>query len=324
MVRSRWPGASTWTALGVAFVIAVTLGSMLWLLQSSLRTVESRDRSTQMKLVSAALTTAFDQAGRFALAIAETTARRDAVAAALAARDRVSLQRLSQAAFDYLRLQSGVQIYGYHDKDLRYLLRMHRPETFDDDISAFRSMVVAANRSARAQTGIEIGIAGIGVRGIAVVNQGQDMVGTMEVGLDLKPILELVKATNNADIAVIIVPSMSGVALDDKMPRFGDLALAMSTDDSLFASLLSGGRVRPTRDVDVAEQRIDGRAYDMVTQPLVDFSGRLIGMTIALKDNPHLDARRIGKELWVMALCGAILSFVAFAVLFRAATSRGR
>lgn len=317
-------GPAAWIALAVALVIATTLAGMIWLLEASLNEAGGRDRDVQMKLVSGALDSAFDQAGKFALALAETTARRADIAAALATEDRAALQRLSQGAYDYLKLQAGIQIYGYHSKDIRYLLRMHNLATFNDDISGFRQMVVAANRSRRAQTGVEIGIAGIGVRGVAVVNLGNEMAGTMEVGLDIGPILDLVKASTNADIAVIIVPSMSGVALDQKLPRFGDLALAQSTDDDLFKTFLQNNRVPPTRDLQIGEQRINGRSFSIVTQPLVDFSGRLVGMTIALKEDSHAEARRARTELWVAALCGGIIAFVVFAVMLQSAFARRR
>ncbi len=320
----RFCGPAARIALAVTLVIAATLAGMIWLLEASLDEAGGRDRDVQMKLVSGALDSAFDQAGKFALALAETTARRADIAAALATEDRAALQRLSQGAYDYLKLQAGIQIYGYHSKDIRYLLRMHNLATFNDDISGFRQMVVAANRSRRAQTGIEIGIAGIGVRGVAVVNLGTEMVGTMEVGLDIGPILDLVKASTNADIAVIIVPSMSGVAVDQKLPRFGDLALAQSTDDELFKTFFQKVRVTPTRDLQISEQRIDGRPFNVVTQPLVDFSGRLVGMTVALKEDPRAVSRRTRTELWAAALCGGILAYVVFAVLLQSALARRR
>jgi hypothetical protein len=317
-------GVASRIALTVAAAIALAFTGMLWLLQVSQNAVDSRDRAAQMTLIGGALTSAFDQAGKFAIALAETVARREAIGTALAAGDRDALQRLSQGTYDYLKRQSGVQIFGFHSSDIRYLLRMHKVESFGDDISGFRAMVVAANKSRRAQTGLEIGIAGIGVRGVAVVDRGSEFVGTMEVGVDVKPILDLVKASTNADIAVIIVPSMSGVALDDKMPRFGDLNLAMSTDDDLFAALLKNGTIRATRDVQIAEQQIGKRAYNMVTQPLVDFSGRLVGMTIAVTEDKRAASRRVQIELWVIAGCGSILAYVVFAVLFHTALRRRR
>lgn len=317
-------GSAGRIALAVTAVIVAAFAAMIWLLQASLNEVGSRDRAAQMRLVGGALDSAFDQVGKFALALAETTARRADIGAALAASDRATLQQLSQAPYDYLKRQAGIQIYGFHSADIRYLLRMHKLESFNDDISGFRQMVVAANRSKRPQTGVEIGIAGIGVRGVAVVSHSNGFVGTMEVGLDIQPILDQVKATTNADIAVVIVPSMSGVALDEKMPRFGDLNLAMSTDDDLFAALLRTSQVRPTRDIQIGDRRIGARTYSMATQPLVDFSGRLVGMTIALKEDTATASRRVGTELWVIAACGGILAFVVFAVLFHTSFPRRR
>lgn len=322
---SGWlKGRAAPIALAVTVVIVAAFAGMIWLLQTSLNEVGSRDRAAQMRLVSGALDSAFDQVGKFALALAETTVRRADIGAALAAGDRATLLRLTQAPYDYLKRQAGIQIYGFHSADIRYLLRMHKLETFNDDISGFRQMVVAANRSKRPQTGVEIGIAGIGVRGVAVVNHNDVFAGTMEVGLDIQPILDQVKAATNADIAVVIVPSMSGVALDEKMPRFGDLNLAMSTDDDLFTALLKTSQVRPTRDVQIGEQRIGARTYGMVTKPLVDFSGKLVGMTIALKEDTSATSRRVSTELWVVAACGGILAFVVFAVLFHTCFPRRR
>ncbi|MBK5959808.1 hypothetical protein CCR97_16590 [Rhodoplanes elegans] len=322
--RARSSRAVRLVAPAVALVITIVLGGMVLLQMRAQDAIAERDRDTRMRLVAGAVTGAFDNAGKFALSLAEASARRPNVGEALARRDRARLQALSQGPYEYLSRQAGVQIYGFHTTDLRYLLRMHRLETFDDDISGFRPMVVAANRGRRAQAGVEIGIAGLGVRGIAIVEHEKSPVGTMEVGLDLRPILDLVKASTNADVAVVIAPAMVGVALDPKLPRFGDLVLALSTDDDRFAALLKSTRMRALRDVEVTTREIEGRPFSVVSQPLVDFSGRLVGMTIALEEIPN-DRGRLRTELVVAALCGGILAWIVFAVLLRIAlTSRRR
>lgn len=313
-----------WLPASVALVITALLLAMLGLQDMEQEAFAARDRKAQMRLIAGTLTSAIDQAGKFALALAETTARRADVASALAAGDRPRLQALSQAGYDFLSRQAGVQIYGYHTRDLRYLLRMHRLETANDDISGFRPMVVAANRSRRAQTGVEIGIAGIGIRGIAPVQHDSGLAGTMEIGLDLRPILDMVKASTNADLAVVIAPSMSGVALDPKLPAYGDLTLALSTDDALFGALLGKHGIRVTRDTQIATQTIGTRTVSIISQPLVDFSGRLVGMTVMLKQAHEAEARRMRTELWVLALCGGILAYIAFAVLLRFASGARR
>lgn len=314
-------------ALAVAAILAIVLGAMLLLQDQSRDAVTRRDREAQMRLTAGALTSAFDQAGKFALSLAEMTARRPDIAAALDAGDKKKLQALSQNTYDYLARQAGVQIYGYHSREIRYLLRMHRPETSGDDISGFRPMVVAANRLQRPQSGLEIGIAGIGIRGIALLNHADGnaapvFAGTMEVGLDTRPILDLVKASTNADLAILIAPSMTGVALDPKLPVFGDLALAVSTDDALLTAFLKSGLLKATRGVEIREAVVEGRNHAFITQPLIDFSGKLVGIAVAIREVSVADSRRIGTELLVTALVGLILAHIAFAVLTRMALAK--
>lgn len=300
-----------------ALLIACILGAMVWHQHLSVENVASRSREEQMRLVGTLLGSSFDQAAKFSLSLAESFARNADIRDALAAEDRVRLQALSQDAYQYLSRQANVQIFGYHGKDLRYLLRMHRPDQHGDDISAFRAMIVAANRLRRAQTGVEIGIAGIGIRGVALVQRGSEFVGTMEVGLDLRPLIELVKTATNSDIAVVAAASLTGVALDPKLPSVGDLSIMASTDDQLFLGLLRARGTRPQREVEFGRRQIGERGYTFMSQPLVDFSGKLVGTVLMLKEDTGSDWRRLGTELWVIALCGGILAFVGFLVLSR-------
>ena len=314
MVAVQWRriGAS---ALAPALVIALILGAMLRHQQASLRAVEDRDRTAQMQLVGSLLGANMDQAAKFALAIAESFGRNPQVRAALAIGDRQQLQALSAEAYGYLGSQASVQIFGYHTPDLRYLLRMHRPDQHGDDISTFRAMVVAANRLRRAQTGVEIGIAGIGIRGVAPVEQGSALLGTVEAGLDIRPILDLVKTATNTEIAVIAASSLAGVTLDPKLPAVGELTVMAATDEALFTGLMRAEPLRAVRDVTIGTRRLGGRSYAVMAQPLVDFSGRLIGLTVIAREEARSDGRRLTTELWVMALVGGIVAFVAFLVL---------
>jgi hypothetical protein len=316
-------GLSGLLSATVTAVIAAAFGVMLWFADGYEIEIGSRVRGDEMRLVNGELSTAFDRGGRFALALAEVTARRAAIRQALAARDRAELMRQSAETFEHLHQQAGVQIFGFQDKDIRYFLRVHKPDQFDDDVSGFRPMIVAANRTGRPQVGLEIGVAGIGLRGATIVEQQGVMVGTVEVGLDLKPLIESVKATSNADIAIVVVPSLAGIALDPKLPAFGDLVLAMSTDDRLFSSLLKTMALRPAHDSVTTSATIEGRRHDLITRPLVDFSGRMIGFSIALKADYGTELGRSRTELRVVAICGGIFTFLAFALLFRAMRARG-
>lgn len=303
-------------ATAATIVIAGTLASMLVLTLSRQDELAARDRAAAMAATGQALTSAVDQAGRFALAQAETVARRPAVQKALAAGDRAALRELSEGTWSYLAQQAGVSIFGFHSADLRYLLRVHKPESFGDDISLARPMVLAANKTRRAQVGIEIGVTGIvGVRGIAVVRQGGDLAGTMEVGLDLQPILERVKTVTNAESAVVLSRSLAGLPGGDS--GAGDLFVSTSTDDRRFAELLRAGTIRVTREPEIRSLTVDGVDGAILLQPLVDFSGRLVGDLVAVASFPEraMATRRLTTDLTVAAIVGGILAYALFCVL---------
>jgi len=224
-------GAAFASSAAAAIVVAATFAAMLGLMFSAQEEVMRRDREVQMRAVGQMLGSAFDEAARFALSHAEAMGQRAAVKKAMAEKDRDGLLALSKPTWDYLAAQAGVQIFGYHSTDLKYFLRVHRPDGPIDDISRGRPMVLAGNRSGRAQSGLEIGITGlVGARGISVIRDGDTLIGTMEVGLDLDPILERVKTVTNAEIAVILGQSLTGLPAQGRAPgagpAVGDLIVA--------------------------------------------------------------------------------------------------
>ena len=312
-------------SLAAALVVAATLGAMVHFAVAARQETAADDRVARMRAIGQAVTSAVDQAGRFAQAQAETMARRDDVAAALAAGDRGRLAALSVAPWTYLQDQAGVTVFGYHSADLRYLLRVHKPESHGDDISRARPMVLAANKSGRGQVGVEIGVTGIvGVRGIAVVRDGGTFAGTMEVGLDLQPILDQIKTVTNADLAVVLSRSLAGLTGAADAP---DLVVSSTTDQARFAAQMRAGRLAIAREAEVADAGIDGVAGALLRQPLVDYSGRLVGNVVALATFPDQAAeeRRLRTDLTVVAVVGGILAFVLFSVVaFGVVATSGR
>jgi hypothetical protein len=191
-------------------------------------------------------------------------------------------------------------------------------------------MVLAANKTRHSQVGLEIGVAGTFVRGIAVIHDGGRFVGTVEAGLNLEPILEQVKTLTNADIAVVLSQSLTGLpphgaGNTSAGEQFGDLIALASTDMPLFSGLLREGAIQLARTREVASYRIRDDSGAILVQPLIDFSGRMIGNVAAVKVFPTHGAalQRTRTELIAAALIGAILAFVVFAVMARMIAMRG-
>lgn len=321
--RLRRFGTRFVLSAAATLTIVATLGAMLHLAMSAQRDIARDERETRMRAAGQALTSAIDQAGRFALAQAETVARRPAVQKALAANDRAALMDLSQGPWTYLREQAGVTIYGFHSLDLRYLLRVHKPESHGDDISTLRPMVLAANKTGRSQVGVEIGVSGlVGVRGIAPVRLDDRRVGTMEVGLDLQPILDQTKALTNADLAVVLSRSLAGLPGGDATT--GDLLVTSTTNLSRFSAPIRAGRLSIARETEIGTLA-DGGGDTLLRIPLVDFSGRLVGNLALVASFPEQAAQeqRLKTDLTVAAVVGGVLAFVVFSVIAFGVIRRG-
>src|SRR5690606_3172496 len=91
-------------------------------------------------------------------------------------------------------------------KDITSWLRVHRPEKFGDDLSGFRSTVVATNQTGKPVSGLEFGVEGLGIRGISpVLAQGRPL-GSVEFGMSFgQPFFELFKQKYGVEIGLYLI-----------------------------------------------------------------------------------------------------------------------
>lgn len=127
----------------------------------------------------------------FALAEAEMLARHPGVFQGFAERDRDDILSRLQTSLAYLRAQTGVEVLQFHRADFRNLVRLQDIARHGDDVSKRRPIVVAAIRSGRSQRGLELGPSGALLRGTAPVMRGRVLLGFIEVGLSVNPLLDL-------------------------------------------------------------------------------------------------------------------------------------
>ena len=63
-----------------------------------------------------------------------------------------------------------------HDRDVHSFLRVWKPEKFGDDLSGFRKSILAVKESRKPLSAIEVGVAGLELRGIAPIVSGGEYV----------------------------------------------------------------------------------------------------------------------------------------------------
>ena len=90
---------------------------------------------------------------------------RPLVIEALEKRDRQHLFEVTEADFNTLKsYNQNLMVMQWNDTKNRAILRMHKPESFDDNLSSVRPIIVAANREQRTLSAFEVGKNGITYR----------------------------------------------------------------------------------------------------------------------------------------------------------------
>lgn len=140
---------------------------------------------------------------RLATAIASTIASSQNLIEDFANNRRNDLLSKSKPIFDLLSRDFNVRQFQFHLPPATSFLRVHKPEKYGDDLSSFRSTVVDANSNKQVVSGLEKGVAGLGIRGIAPINQGNQHLGTVEMGMSFgKPFFDEFKEKYSVDIAL--------------------------------------------------------------------------------------------------------------------------
>jgi methyl-accepting chemotaxis protein len=91
--------------------------------------------------------------------------------------------------FTRLHNEFGIAQFQFHVPPATSFLRLHKPEKFGDDLSAFRKTVIAANTERSTVAGLEVGRGGPGTRVVHPVIHDGRHVGSVELGGSLDAIL---------------------------------------------------------------------------------------------------------------------------------------
>lgn len=316
MTLDRSLAITTAALLGLVLAISCTI------VVSSGRQRLEESKASEMQTTALLLTTAMAQAASLSQTHADQIARSRDVVALMRSGDRAGLQALMQPIYANLSSVAGVDMLHFHTSDIHSFLRVQDPANFGQDLSGFRPMILAANRSRISQKGLEVGMAGLSLRAVSAIVDGDSVIGTVEVGVELKSLLDLAKSASGADFALYLSPAMAGLSGEETEAARGDSSLAIetSTDSALFQSLYRDGEIRLAREAVQGTARIAGEDLGTYGQPLLDYSGRMIGTIIIARNFSGLDSglNRSILTACAVALVGLMIGFAIIMVSLRA------
>jgi len=299
-------------SLATVAIIALVIGGMMLMAYGSGREAMRAAQRSETNGVAQMIRYSMERASFFALAKAEMVTRQQDVIQAMATRDRPALVDRLGDTFAYLRAEVGVEVMQFHQADFRVLVRLQDPRRYGDDVSMDRPMVVAAVSSRRSQRGLELGPTGyLALRGAVPVIRDQTFLGVAEIGVAVNSLLQSLKQATGAEVGVVLSNAMTTAGAGGG----NEVTVPGSTNSALFAALTAAPGFRMAREAIHLEISLDGTRHAVVVEPLLDFSGRMIGAVVGAVSVDGA-ARAFNREMLVLLFTGIAGIIVAFSLLW--------
>mgnify|MGYP005832488443 CR=1 FL=1 len=300
-----------------ALIVAITSVVLIAVAVVNALTTAERDEQARLDLLRQAFLDQLKAQETLALALATQAANNPEIQAAFAARDRERLLALTSPTYQALDAQFDIPQYHFHTPPAISFLRLHQPDRYGDDLSNHRATVVYANAERRPVSGLEVGRGGLGVRGVVpVVYQGRH-IGTLEFGLNVdQSFIEALKAQLGVDWQILLKRSVIQLAGEgtvgadkgsspDLLVHASTLETPFFADAAAYAQAVSDQPVR-------SHLRANEREYAVLSIPLRDFAGRVIGVVDVIYDR----TADVAAEASTLALAvGSILVPLALSLI---------
>ncbi len=253
---------------GGAIVGAAVFILIYQLINDGFSTAEQRELRAVYQNVSAEI----GALGNEAISLSALIAGMPSVQEAMKNQDRETLANIFVPGFGKMKADHKVRQFQFHLPPATSFLRVHKPQKFGDDLSSFRKTVVQANNTSSPIKGLEIGVAGLGVRGVVPIRADGQHVGTVEMGMSFgQAFFDDYTAAHDVKLGLHLLRDGK---LDPFATTFGD-AVPMSTD-----TLLAVARGEPAS----TSSKIGDVPYAVYADVVKDFSGNVIGVLMVGKD----------------------------------------
>ncbi len=160
-------------------VVALIIVVADFRMEDTLRETEQRQLNNYNDMLMARLHNEELRAHSLAVLVASIPS----VQEAFALDDRYTLEQMFAPGFKELKDNLAVRQFQFHTPPATSYLRVHKLGKYGDDLSKFRKTVVETNNSKKPVSGLEVGVAGLGIRGIVPVSHDQEHIGSLEFGM---------------------------------------------------------------------------------------------------------------------------------------------
>jgi methyl-accepting chemotaxis protein len=276
------------------------------------------------------MTTIFDEAieakNSVGITNAISIAKNSAIVNGLASGDREetlkNLKSLSKEYKEHTKF-GNIKIH-VHDRNVYSFIRVWKPEKFGDDLSGFRKTILAVKETQKPLVAIEIGVAGLELRGIAPVISGGEYVGSVEFMQGLNSVIKDMRKNFGTELVI---------ALDNRyLENAKELQKAQQVGKN-FTLAVKEDAVDKEFLAELNEAEFDPKAGSFTTEnyyvmPIVikDYSGEAVGYAFSAKkletvENLISQAEdSLLRQVVIMTLMDAIILILLIVIVRRVVT----
>ncbi|HEX5330591.1 methyl-accepting chemotaxis protein [Sulfuricurvum sp.] len=168
-----------------------------------------------------------------------------------------------------------------HDRDVHSFLRVWKPEKFGDDLSGFRKSILKVKETQKPLVAIEVGVAGLELRGIAPIILSGEYVGSVEFMQGLNSIIKDTRQNFGTELVIVLDNRYLENAKElSDAPKIGkEFTLAVKEDvvDKGFLSELGKSEFDPKKGSFTTAN------YYVEPIAIKDFSGESVGYAFSAK-----------------------------------------
>lgn len=309
----------------VSILLAAVFGLNFLFVVSAQRSLLHATEEAELENVAKIATSMMQERESIASRGADIVAAQEWVAFSFRAGDRESLLEGLRPMFERLKTAYGVSIIRFFTPPANAMLFVENPSVPVTDFSATRPMIVAANLQGVSQRGLELGPAGLAVRGVIPIKDNKGLIGVVEFASDFQVVLKQISRLTDTQLATFINEEQWKKATE-KVKDFhpmrdqvieGNRAMH-STDWDLTGSVVSYKELSPVRGNRLTYRTVDGKRYGVLTMPLIDFSGKPIGFLVAVRNLSDLNTTFVDgvRQAVIRMLLCFIVSFGGALIVF--------
>lgn len=274
-------------AISIILMLLALIAIMLPIMLNQLNGINQSAEKRQLEGLQNSLQGRISASTSDSLMVIDAVINADGVAKAFAENNRPELQRLTLPIFDSLKKKYNIQQFQFHKPPATSFLRVHKLDKYGDDLSSFRHTVVRTNERKMPTHGLESGVAGIGLRGVAPVFYNGQHIGSAEVGLSFgQDFFDSFTAEYNA-LSALHIPAPPEIDIATKKPiasnnnkfiTFGStVPKATTLSQAEFERVMKGEHI--SKNV-----TLEGKSYAMLASPVTDFTNQTLGVSEILID----------------------------------------